>query len=351
MTALALVKTFCMVGMVSAFAPLLEDNVAILDDVAGCPNPGPNGWADSYSVGDNCYCEGVGNFDHDIGPVLVDTPLGVKTVREVCALLGPGPGRRDRPLYNDIQCGNGPANNAGDEDNCPGRTEYGREGCKYIGPKWNFLPHLPPTKAPVKAPVKVPVAPVKVPVAPVKVPVAPVKAPVKVSVAPVKIPVAPVKVPVAPVKVPVAPVTVPVAPVKVPVAPVKVPVAPVKVPVAPVKAPTPVVTCGIERFNLWDASTDRMIKTLINGAQNCDNKTVNIEVVATACVDSVAMTLTGPNNFSFTNTEGTAPYFLFDTNGSDIRGRALAKGVYQFVAVPDGKLNLAQTISFTVRDC
>ena len=291
MTALALVKTFCMVGMVSAFAPLLEDNVAILDDVAGCPNPGPNGWADSYSVGDNCYCEGVGNFDHDIGPVLVDTPLGVKTVREVCALLGPGPGRRDRPLYNDIQCGNGPANNAGDEDNCPGRTEYGREGCKYIGPKWNFLPHLPPTKAPVKAPVKVPVAPVKVPVAPVKVPV------------------------------------------------------------APVKAPTPVVTCGIERFNLWDASTDRMIKTLINGAQNCDNKTVNIEVVATACVDSVAMTLTGPNNFSFTNTEGTAPYFLFDTNGSDIRGRALAKGVYQFVAVPDGKLNLAQTISFTVRDC
>jgi hypothetical protein len=45
-------------------------------------------------------------------------------------------------LYNDIQCGNGPANDAGDEDDCPGRTEHGQEGCKYIGPKWNFAPFL-----------------------------------------------------------------------------------------------------------------------------------------------------------------------------------------------------------------
>jgi hypothetical protein len=41
-------------------------------------------------------------------------------------------------VYNDIQCGNGPPNDAGDETVCPGRTDHGKEGCKYIGPTWKF---------------------------------------------------------------------------------------------------------------------------------------------------------------------------------------------------------------------
>ena len=298
------IKILCMIGMVNAYAPLLEDNVAILDDVAGCANPNPIGWADSYSVNGNCYCDGVTTYDHDIGVVLVDTPLGVMSVKQVCELLGKGPGRDNRPLYNDIQCGNGPANIAGDEDNCPGRTEYGREGCKYIGPKWNFQPHLPPVQAPVKAPVKAPVT-------------APVTAPVKV-----------------PVKVPVQ-VLVPVK-------------APVKLPVT---VNTPVAVCGIVRLNLWNANTDVMIKTLVNGAQVCDNRSVSIQTIANQCVDSVAMTLTGPNNYQYSNTERTPPYFLFANNGNDIYGQTLARGVYTIVAVPDGKPNLAKTISFTVKAC
>lgn len=36
------------------------------------------------------------------------------------------------------QCGNGPPNSAIDETECPGRIEYGAEGCKYIGPLWDF---------------------------------------------------------------------------------------------------------------------------------------------------------------------------------------------------------------------
>jgi hypothetical protein len=59
--------------------------------------------------------------------------------------------------YNDVQCGNGPANDAGDEDTCPGRIEYGAVGCKYIGPKWNFVGIKVPTKAPLSVPVKAPV--------------------------------------------------------------------------------------------------------------------------------------------------------------------------------------------------
>lgn len=104
--------------------------------------PGGAGWADSYSVDDQCYCETT--FDHNIGPVVVDTPVGQMTVREACELIGDGPGSNGRPKYNDIQCGNGPANDAGDEDWCPGRvdlqgTEDERKlGCNQIGPVWKF---------------------------------------------------------------------------------------------------------------------------------------------------------------------------------------------------------------------
>jgi hypothetical protein len=138
-------------------AALMEDHTAILN-VPGDARVSPNGWSDSYSVGNSCYCETT--FDHNIDVVVVATPLGNLTVKEVCTLLGPGPGSSGRPIYNDIQCGNGPANDAGDETVCPGRVDHGPNGCKYIGPKWNFsqlkAPIRTPTKAPAKSPVTAP---------------------------------------------------------------------------------------------------------------------------------------------------------------------------------------------------
>ena len=52
--------------------------------------PQGKSWADSYSVGDRCYCDGVTTYDHEIKDYYVSTPLGWKTVEEVCKLLGPG---------------------------------------------------------------------------------------------------------------------------------------------------------------------------------------------------------------------------------------------------------------------
>ncbi|MEO0367603.1 MAG: putative collagen-binding domain-containing protein [Pseudomonadota bacterium] len=102
-----------------------------------------NNWWDSYSVGDECFCQTT--FDHNIGPIVVDTSIGSMTVFEACALIGPGPGSQGRPVYNDVQCGNGPANDAGDEDYCPGRTDITggttnerRLGCNQVGPTWKF---------------------------------------------------------------------------------------------------------------------------------------------------------------------------------------------------------------------
>ena len=101
-------------------------------------------WGDSYSIGDQCYCNTT--FDHNIGDILVDTDAGSMTVREACDTLGPGPGPSGRPVYNDVQCGNGPANDAGDEDYCPGRVDLGKTGCVQVGPTWKFPnTQTPPT--------------------------------------------------------------------------------------------------------------------------------------------------------------------------------------------------------------
>eukprot|EP00752_Nemacystus_decipiens_P017148 g15363.t1 len=111
----------------------VEDIVKIIDVEGDNPR---RGWEDSYSVDGKCFM--YTTFDHAIGGVLVDTPLGEMTIRTLFGLMGPGPGAEGRPLYNDIQCGNGPVNNARDEPRCPGLVEYGRAGCGQIGPKWDL---------------------------------------------------------------------------------------------------------------------------------------------------------------------------------------------------------------------
>jgi hypothetical protein len=102
-------------------------------------NPGP-GWKDSYAVGGKCYCDSNG-FDHGLDTKTVITPLGRKNVVQVCGdiarVLGQG-STVGRVPYNDIQCGNGPANDASDEAGCPGRVDIGPAGCNQKGPKWDL---------------------------------------------------------------------------------------------------------------------------------------------------------------------------------------------------------------------
>lgn len=126
-------------GEVDPMSAYHEDIVYIadidLEDILATPN---DNWSDSYSVGDECYCETT--YDHDIADIEVETSAGTMTVYEVCTLIGPGPGSEGRPVYNDVQCGNGPANSdsKGDEDYCPGRIDLGKAGCVQIGPTWKI---------------------------------------------------------------------------------------------------------------------------------------------------------------------------------------------------------------------
>ena len=101
-----------------------------------------SGWKDSYSVDGVCYCDSNG-FDHGADRLRVDTPIGELSVVQICADIEEvlGVGRTSgRALYNDLQCGNGPPNNAGDEDpdQCPGRVDLGSAGCQIIGPRWDL---------------------------------------------------------------------------------------------------------------------------------------------------------------------------------------------------------------------
>jgi hypothetical protein len=181
----------------------IHPDIVVVIDVEGGVTPNGRSWADSYSFGDRCYC--ATTFDHYIADVLVETPQGWITIRQACELLGSGPGIEGRPVYNDIQCGNGPPNNAGDEHVCPGRTDVrrlecgilanifrplfsrtaynkmphhdasssyntqlGPEGCGQIGPRWNFdvTESLPPGSAPTALPSSLAAVAVSVPMLP-----------------------------------------------------------------------------------------------------------------------------------------------------------------------------------------
>lgn len=106
----------------------------------GSDNPDGAGWYDSFSVNGKCYIDTTG--DHGVFDLTVQTPYGVKTVREINDAqnrVGKPP-QGNNPVYNDIQCGNGPANNAGDEDigRCPGRVDGGNSQCGKVGPQWEL---------------------------------------------------------------------------------------------------------------------------------------------------------------------------------------------------------------------
>jgi hypothetical protein len=120
--------------------------VTVIDPVtpvtAQYTGPAPQeGWHDSYSVNGVCYIDS--GFDHNARNLLWTINGVTRKVGDWIPLLKTGPGRGNNHTYNDVQCGHGPANNAGDEDpypaGCPGLIIVGsREGCNVKGPTWKL---------------------------------------------------------------------------------------------------------------------------------------------------------------------------------------------------------------------
>ena len=106
--------------------------------VAQQSNP-REGWQDSYAVDGRFYCNS--NFDHAINNVRWNTPVGQRTVPQICDDIRDkfGTGRSNgRIPYNTVACGHQPYNNAADEAGCPGRVDIGYQGCDQIGPNWDL---------------------------------------------------------------------------------------------------------------------------------------------------------------------------------------------------------------------
>ena len=125
------------------------DNIA-MNLKAKWQNPGGVSWMDSYSIVASTgkeYCFIDSTLDHDIGELKIDLPEGGKiSVKDAHDSQTDHPHYRARtenvdPIYNDVQCGNGPANDAGDEDvdQCPGRTDMGAGGCGIQGPRFTLV--------------------------------------------------------------------------------------------------------------------------------------------------------------------------------------------------------------------
>jgi hypothetical protein len=140
----AWLTTWSLILLVTVAQEDIHPDVVAVVDVAGGVRPTPL-WASSYSDGENCYC--LPSLDGTIGNFVVETPLGWLTTQEVCDLLGTGTGRRGRPLYNDIQCGNGPPDTDENEFLCPGRTDVSEcekeaERCPLVRNKYILMASL-----------------------------------------------------------------------------------------------------------------------------------------------------------------------------------------------------------------
>lgn len=102
-------------------------------------NPRP-GWKDSYEANGFCWCQST--FDHDLNDKKVLINGVPYSVVDICDELEQHPQYRafanGDPAYNDIQCGNGPFNNAADESGCPGRVDLGSAGCQTLGVHWDM---------------------------------------------------------------------------------------------------------------------------------------------------------------------------------------------------------------------
>lgn len=102
-------------------------------------NPRP-GWKDSYQAAGFCWCDS--NFDHGVANKTFPINNTEYSVVDICDELKKHPNYRayqqGDPIYNDIQCGNGPVNDAPDEPGCPGRVDLGPDGCDEIGPGWDI---------------------------------------------------------------------------------------------------------------------------------------------------------------------------------------------------------------------
>ncbi len=125
------------------YAVALLGSVSLFTTAAGAAE-----WNGSYSANGQCFC--VGEVAASISSNIVPTPIGGQTVVQVCDRIGAGPGLSktgglfNHPVYEDMQCGNGPFPTGIDEValNCAGSLDGNAspesESCQPVGSNWDL---------------------------------------------------------------------------------------------------------------------------------------------------------------------------------------------------------------------
>jgi hypothetical protein len=122
---------------------------------------------------------------------------------------------------------------------------------------------------------------------------------------------------------------------------------------APVKSPVSTPTSPFLRWNLWNANTDTIYTpNFKSGGSFCRSIfDFAFEAVTDSTVSKVFFSMTGPNGFSYTETETSALWALFGNVGNDFYGQKLPVGTYSLSATANGDSSKSSTISFTVNNC
>ncbi len=96
----------------------------------------------SYEADGNCYCTEFVALS-DIATMMLPTPIGGQTVKQICERLGNGPGLvlenglYNHPAYADAQCGNN-LNAENSEKSCTLLDAHGSSSCGKAGAKWDL---------------------------------------------------------------------------------------------------------------------------------------------------------------------------------------------------------------------
>jgi hypothetical protein len=112
-------------------------------------------------------------------------------------------------------------------------------------------------------------------------------------------------------------------------------------------------SCIILSFNLWNADRDVVtVPNFASGSTICSSAyRISIEAVADNCVSTVQFRLLGSDGSSYTNTEMTRKYTLFQNMGDDVYGGFLPPANYTLTATPNGDGRKTRTLTFTVVPC
>ena len=102
-------------------------------------------WASSYVANGKCFIDSDFSTNSFGSAPIKSNSSGLSTVEDIYRMLINDPRYRPRTttdiVYNDLQCGNGPAiqeSNESKDGGCPGRLDSGIRGCSMVGPRWDL---------------------------------------------------------------------------------------------------------------------------------------------------------------------------------------------------------------------